>query len=90
MEILSPLLRLILSKLSPLRLTPSVWLNFINGFAPTKNSAALESFQIGAQTVPLLVVRNPRAKRYLLRLRPDGTARVTIPRGGSQIGRAHV
>ena len=39
---------------------------------------------LGTQTVPLLVVRNPRARRYLLRLRTDGTARVTIPRGGSQ------
>ncbi len=29
------------------------------------------------------MVRNPRARRYLLRLRADGTARVTIPRGGS-------
>ena len=29
------------------------------------------------------MVRNPRARRYLLRLRPDGIARVTIPRGGS-------
>ena len=29
------------------------------------------------------MVCNPRARRYLLRLRPDGTARVTIPRGGS-------
>jgi predicted metal-dependent hydrolase len=35
------------------------------------------------QPLPLLMVRNPRARRYLLRLRPDGTARVTIPRGGS-------
>jgi predicted metal-dependent hydrolase len=37
----------------------------------------------GRQPLPLLMVRNPRARRYLLRLRPDGTARVTIPRGGS-------
>ena len=37
----------------------------------------------GPQTLPLLLVRNPRARRYLLRLQPDGTARVTIPRGGS-------
>jgi predicted metal-dependent hydrolase len=29
------------------------------------------------------MVRHPRARRYLLRLRPDGTARVTIPRGGT-------
>ena len=37
----------------------------------------------GRPPLPLLMVRNPRARRYLLRLRPDGTARVTIPRGGS-------
>jgi predicted metal-dependent hydrolase len=38
---------------------------------------------VGPPPLPLLMVRNPRARRYLLRLRPDGTARVTIPRGGS-------
>jgi hypothetical protein len=38
---------------------------------------------VGPQKLPLLMVRNSRARRYLLRLRPDGTARVTIPRGGS-------
>ena len=44
---------------------------------------AAETLQVGARSVPLLVVRNPRARRYFLRVRPDGTARVTIPRGGS-------
>src|SRR5262245_50238563 len=29
------------------------------------------------------MVRNPHARRYVLRLQPDGSARVTIPRGGS-------
>lgn len=29
------------------------------------------------------MVHHPRARRYLLRLRPDGTVRVTIPRRGS-------
>lgn len=29
------------------------------------------------------LVRNSRARRYILRLRPDGSARVTVPRGGS-------
>ena len=53
-------------------------------FERQKTSVAQESLQIVSQTVPLLVIRNPRARRYLLRLRPDGTARVTIPRGGSQ------
>ena len=33
--------------------------------------------------MPLLFVHHPRARRYLLRLRPDGVARVTIPGSGS-------
>jgi hypothetical protein len=39
--------------------------------------------QVAGRAVPLVVVRNPRARRYLLRVRPDGKARVTIPRGGN-------
>lgn len=31
----------------------------------------------------MVFARNPKARRYILRLRPDGTVRVTIPRGGS-------
>jgi predicted metal-dependent hydrolase len=37
----------------------------------------------GARRVRLRLVRNRHARRYVLRLRPDGSARVTIPRGGS-------
>jgi predicted metal-dependent hydrolase len=33
---------------------------------------------------PLVFVRNARARRYILRVLPDGTARVTIPRRGSR------
>ncbi len=33
--------------------------------------------------VRVVMIRNPRARRYVLRLRPDGSARVTIPCGGS-------
>ena len=29
------------------------------------------------------MVRNPRSRRYILRVRSDGTVRLTIPRGGS-------
>ena len=36
----------------------------------------------GTRRVRLCFVRNRRARRYILRLRPDGTARVTVPRGG--------
>ncbi len=38
---------------------------------------------VGARHVQLWFVRNRRACRYVLRLRPDGSARVTVPRGGS-------
>lgn len=33
--------------------------------------------------IPLAFARHPRARRYVLRLLPNGRARVTIPRGGS-------
>ena len=33
---------------------------------------------------PLYFVRHRRAKRYLLRVEPDGRLRITIPRGGSK------
>jgi predicted metal-dependent hydrolase len=33
---------------------------------------------------PLEFVRHPRARRYVLRVRPDGTVRVTVPRWGSK------
>ena len=39
--------------------------------------------RLGDRPVRLWLVRNPRARRYVLRLRPDGAARVAIPRGGS-------
>ncbi len=37
----------------------------------------------GGRHVPLHLVRNRHARRYILRLSPDGSARLTIPRGGS-------
>jgi predicted metal-dependent hydrolase len=39
---------------------------------------------IGQSQVPLHLVRNLRARRYVLRVRRDGMVRVTIPRGGSR------
>ncbi len=38
---------------------------------------------VSGRQIPMALVRNRRARRYVLRLRPDGSARVTIPRGGS-------
>jgi predicted metal-dependent hydrolase len=59
------------------------WFNFIlnrTELAPDKNFLTVHGRQI-----PLAVIRNQRARRYLLRLRPDGSARLTIPRRGSVI-----
>jgi predicted metal-dependent hydrolase len=38
---------------------------------------------VGHRKVALAVVPNPRARRYILRLAADGSARVAVPRGGS-------
>jgi len=38
---------------------------------------------MGEQQVPLYCVRDLRARRYILRVRRDGSIRVTLPRGGS-------
>ncbi|MDA1277819.1 MAG: SprT family zinc-dependent metalloprotease [Verrucomicrobia bacterium] len=54
-------------------------LSFLKG--PFRSDGNILS--IGAREVPVQFVRNPRARRYILRLLPDGIARVTIPRGGS-------
>jgi predicted metal-dependent hydrolase len=37
----------------------------------------------GGKIVPIVFIRHPLARRYVLRLRPDGSARVTVPRSGS-------
>jgi len=41
--------------------------------------------RVGMRQVRLWFVRHPRARRYVLRLCSDGTARVTIPRRGSRL-----
>src|SRR5580658_801078 len=60
-----------------------MWFEFMDKFRKRETPPPGETLLLGARRVSLLVVRNPRARRYLLRLRPDGTPRVTIPRGGS-------
>ncbi|MCC7374111.1 MAG: M48 family metallopeptidase [Verrucomicrobiales bacterium] len=37
-----------------------------------------------ASPLPLVLVRNPRARRYILRVTRDGQVRITIPRGGNE------
>jgi len=55
-------------------------------FWPQRSSQPLEeSLLLGNRRLRIFLVRNHRARRYILRLRRDGAARVTIPRGGSRI-----
>lgn len=55
------------------------WLNKLSSPRLEKERTLL----LGTRQVPLRLVRHPRARRYLLRLQSDGTARVTVPRGGT-------
>jgi predicted metal-dependent hydrolase len=55
----------------------------LNPGAEENNGCSLTSLLVGQHEVTVALVRNPRARRYVLRLRRDGIARVTIPRGGS-------
>jgi predicted metal-dependent hydrolase len=49
-----------------------------------KAQPAAELPQPSPPTIHLYFVRHRRARRYLLRVEPDGRVRVTIPRGGSK------
>jgi hypothetical protein len=51
------------------------WLNFI---LPRSQPSLAENFLlVRGRKIPLSVIRNHRARRYLLRLRPDGSARLS-------------
>jgi hypothetical protein len=54
-------------------------------FSPNRRTASDAPLWVGSQTVPLKLVRHPRARRYRLRVLLDGTASVTVPRGGTLI-----
>ena len=58
-------------------------MQFELAFDPSRPRVADDYWlRIGAAHVRLWFCPNRRARRYVLRLRPDGSARVTIPRGG--------
>src|SRR5207253_2809187 len=66
-----------------LRLTNPVQLELLFGPARSTDPAG-DWLLIGPRRLPLCVVRNRLARRYILRLTRQGTARVTIPRGGTK------
>ena len=51
---------------------------------PPAPAAPHAELLVAGRAVPVAFVRKRQARRYILRMRPDGSARVTIPRGGSQ------
>jgi predicted metal-dependent hydrolase len=66
-------------------------LPFTSCEAPDLISAAPPAEQRGVTSPPPLsaepasiFIRHSRARRYVIRVRPDGSVRVTIPRGGSR------
>lgn len=52
-------------------------------FGTKETDPPVDALVVAGRRVPLELVRHDRARRYVLRLRPDGTARVTVPRRGS-------
>jgi predicted metal-dependent hydrolase len=50
---------------------------------PARRSATEAFLAVSGRQLPLVFTRNPRARRYVLRLGPDGSTRLTVPRGGS-------
>lgn len=62
-------------------LNPPVQFDFL--LRPFRQSAGPITVIVAGKPVSVDLVRNPRARRYVLRLQPNGSARVTIPRGGS-------
>ena len=52
--------------------------------APRPAEPARDVITAGRRVWTVAYVRHPRARNYVLRVRDDGTLRVTIPRGGSR------
>jgi predicted metal-dependent hydrolase len=51
--------------------------------AHLKEYKSMEILSVNGREIPVALVRNRRARRYVLRLREDGMARLTVPRNGS-------
>ena len=57
-------------------------LNFFRASVP-RPAPAPRTLQLASRTVPVTIVRHPRARRYVLRVVADGAVRLTVPRRGS-------
>jgi predicted metal-dependent hydrolase len=59
------------------------WLSAAGRARAEKPPAAIE---VGSHTYPVAIARHRRARRYVLRMTPDGALRITVPRGASVAG----
>lgn len=65
--------------------SPTVQMDFLTGlFPPHRRGSRDTMLAVEDRLVPLEFIRNSRARHYILRLTPEGVARVTIPWGGSK------
>jgi predicted metal-dependent hydrolase len=66
-------------------MTRVVQMDFLTGLFPPHLRGRRDSMlAVENRLVPLEFIRNARARHYILRLTPEGIARVTIPWGGSK------
>jgi predicted metal-dependent hydrolase len=54
--------------------------------ARSRRSDAAREIRVGAERVPVAIVRHRGARRYILRVKDDGSLRLTVPRGASIAG----
>jgi predicted metal-dependent hydrolase len=67
------------------KIRASVQMDFLTGlFPPGKRGSRDTVLAVENRLVPLEFIRNSRARHYILRLTPEGVARITIPWGGSK------
>ena len=72
-----------LPKLPGVCLLPGVPTSALHRAGPRDPAVAGGTLSLRGRVIPLILMRHPRGRRLVLRLRPDGSARVTVPRGAS-------
>ena len=60
------------------------WLSVAGRVARTEKPPAV--IEVGSHTYTVSIARHRRARRYVLRMTPDGALRITVPRGASVAG----
>lgn len=59
------------------------WLTMRRAPRASRPAKAPSLLQVGTETFPIAITRHRRARRYVLRMTPEGGLRLTVPRGAS-------